>query len=109
MGEADTERRRHRRFELTCPVVVTDSRGNELMRTRTLNVSDGGACLAPAAAVIDVGEPVGVSLRVPRSTDNTFMYEQVLADARVVRHQPAAASPTVALAFIEPMKLELDA
>jgi len=108
MTRADPERRRHRRFELTCPIVVTDAQGNELLRTRTVNISDGGALVEPHEQAVHVGQTVGVDLHLPRSTANTFMYEQVSSEARVVRHHPLADAEAPALTFIEPLKLDLE-
>ncbi len=103
------ERRRHARFELPCPVTVADAGGTVLLQTRTLNVSDGGALLRPARKAIDLGANISVLLRVPRSTPNTFLYEEVASGARVVRHQRVAGATGLAVAFTQPLRLELEA
>lgn len=113
MAQQTRERRAHRRLVLTCPVVVSDEGGRELLRTRTLNVSDGGALLqAPADQELAPGEPVKLLLRVPRSTPNTYMLEDFSSGANVVRRQAAAdaAGPGqyVAVRFAEPLGLELE-
>jgi len=106
---ADQDNRRaYPRFELTCPITVTDSEGNPLLKTRTLNVSDGGALLAPHEETLDVGESVDVTMNLPRSTPNTFMFEQVTSPAQVVRSQQADDLECLALMFIEPLELALD-
>ncbi len=107
MAAAEENRRAHPRIELTCPVTVTDSQGNVLLRTRTLNVSDGGALLEPREQTIEVGLPVSVAMNLPRSTANTFMFEEVLTSAEVIRSQQAADLESLALTFIEPLKLDL--
>jgi len=109
MSGPDPDRRQHPRFVLSCPVTVTDAAGNVLMRTRTLNVSDGGALLPAGEETIEIGLDVGVDLNVPRSTANTFMYEPVAADARILRRQRANGGQALALAFIQPLDLDLDA
>ena len=109
MTRPPNERRAHKRLELACPVVVTDGAGNELVRARTLNVSDGGSLLAPASKGAKPGQAVRVELRLPRSTENTFMYEQFRAGARVVRRQGAEGGQAVAVAFDRPLALELEA
>lgn len=107
------ERRRHERFDLSCPLVVTDADGRELLRARTVNVSDGGALLAPVAGAPAKGAKVRVLLRVPRTTPNTFMYEEFETAAAVVRLDGPAdakgdpAAPAAAVKFARPMSLEL--
>jgi hypothetical protein len=109
MPRRHKERRRHARFELPCPVTVTDAGGTVLLQTRTLNVSDGGALLRPARKAIELGQDVSVLLRVPRSTPNTFLYEEVASGARVVRHQRLASATGLAVMFARPLRLELEA
>ena len=108
MAENELDRRVSRRLDLTCPITVTDSAGKVLLKTRTLNVSDGGALLEPQDVSIEIGQPVSVDLRLPRSTANTFMYEDVSSPAQIVRSQQAAGLESYALMFIEPLKLDLE-
>ena len=106
------ERRAYGRFDLACPVVVTDGEGNELLKTKTLNLSDGGALLtSPAKRTIPLGQYVHVDVRLPRSTPNTFMFENVSSDASILRHQPMQDNSSVAtaLTFTKPLKLGLEA
>ncbi len=112
MGDEAKERRKHKRFDLACPVVIYDSQGQELLRTRTINVSDGGALLAASGAqAIPVGEIVQVALHVPRQTPNTRMLEDFFSAASVVRHQdlPDEEQVGIALMFDRPLLLKLDA
>lgn len=105
------ERRQHKRFKLTCPIVLTDGKERELLRTRTLDVSDGGLLLAaPTGSLMPVGESVQVFLQVPRETANTRMLEDVRAEAWVLRHQdlPGSDDMGLTLIFAEPLRLELE-
>ena len=108
MAAAEENRRAFPRVELTCPIEVTDSEGKVLLKTRTLNISDGGALLEPHEDTIEVGAPVDVTMNVPRSTPNTFMFEKVNSTAQVVRSQQAENLESLALMFIEPLKLDLE-
>jgi c-di-GMP-binding flagellar brake protein YcgR len=104
------ERRAHKRFRVTCPVVVTGGDGRELLRGRTLNLSDGGVLLAGGDAAMPVGQTVQAAFRVPRQTANTFLYEDVSSPARVVRHEGATkgSGSAVAFQFSRPLQLELE-
>ncbi len=112
MTRSPSERRAHRRFDLACPVVVTDNAGNKLLDTKTLNLSDGGALLTvPTKQTIGLGQYVHVDVRLPRSTPNTFMFENISSDASILRHEPMKehSSVATALTFTKPMKLSLEA
>ena len=108
MTPSREERRAHVRLNLTCPIVVIDSEGRELVRTQTLNISNGGLLLAPAEKPIDRGQSVQVNLRVPRSTENTFMFEDVSTVAKVLRHQRINGGDAPAMAFVQPVELDLE-
>jgi hypothetical protein len=108
MAAAEENRRIHPRVELTCPIEITDSEGTVLLKTRTLNISDGGALLEPHEDTIEIGAPVDVTMNVPRSTANTFMFEQVSSSAHIIRGQQAEHLESLALMFIEPLKLSLE-
>jgi len=103
MTFAGSERRKHARHALTCPVVIADADGKELFQGRTVNVSDGGMLLPAGDDPLTPGDGVYVNLRVPRRTANTFMYEEFSSPAEVVRLQPAA----VAVKFPRPLELGL--
>jgi c-di-GMP-binding flagellar brake protein YcgR len=101
-----TERRKHARFDVPCRVRVERPDGAEV-RSRTLNVSDGGA-LFSASPPLEIGESVHVRLAVPRETANTFFLEQFAVRARVVRHVPGVAEGTgVAIQFERALALGL--
>jgi len=83
------ERRRHKRLRLPCPITLYDSKGEALCASKTIDVSDGGVFLqVPLKELPGCGAKVSVALAVPRTTENTYMLEEVDADAVVVRHQP---------------------
>ena len=116
---SDKERRQWRRFAVACPAVITDARGQELLRTRTANISDGGALLADASAAaaeipadpaVPIGQKVHLHLRLPRQTPNTFMYEEFTTAAAVVRHHrpEGAEGPAVAVKFEAAADLQLE-
>ena len=112
MTRTPDERRAYRRFNLACTVVVSDSAGKELMRTKTLNLSDGGVLLTTAIEdTIPLGQPVHIDVHLGRSTANTFMFENVSTDANILRHEPMQDHSSVATAmkFTKPMKLGLEA
>jgi len=103
-----TERRRHRRFDVVCRLRLEAPKGPEL-RTRTLNVSDGGAYFLTAQG-LEVGREVRVRLTVPRDTANTFFLEQFAAEAQVIRCDPPAQGQRmrgVALKFEKTLVLDL--
>ncbi len=112
MTEPGVERRKFKRFDLTCPIIVSDSEGRELLRTRTVNISEGGALLsAPPENVIPLGESVQVFMKVPRTTPNTHMFEEFFAGASAVRHDGAGddGEAGVALKFDKQVLLDLEA
>ncbi len=112
MTTSPRERRACGRFDLACPVIVTDSAGNELLKTKTLNLSDGGALLTvPIEQTIPLGQYVRMDVRLPRSTKNTFMFENISAEASILRHEPMIehSSIATALTFTKPLKLQLEA
>ncbi len=111
MTKAKRERRAHKRYPISCPVVITDREGNELFQTKTLNISNGGALMSvPIERTIPLGRSVRLLLRLPRSTPNTFMYEEVSSDAQVVRHQPMVdfSQAAAAVKFSKPLNLSLE-
>ncbi|MBE3070092.1 MAG: PilZ domain-containing protein [Planctomycetes bacterium] len=103
-----SERRRHRRFDVVCRLRLEAPDGPEV-RTRTLNVSDGGAYFLSAQR-LEVGREVRVRLTVPRDTANTFFLEQFAAQAHVIRcDRPAQGQKVrgVALKFEKLLVLDL--
>ncbi|NLF32143.1 MAG: PilZ domain-containing protein [Planctomycetes bacterium] len=106
------DRRLHSRIELSCPLEVADSRGRELFRIRTANVSNGGLYLeSPISNLPEDGVPDEVQLRlsIPRSTPNTFMLEDFATAARIVRSEPLAEGDAagIAMQFVRPLALNL--
>jgi len=105
------ERREHKRYDLPCPIVVSDAQGNELARQKTCNVSNGGAFLpVPAESAPSRNSPLKVNISVPRSTPNTYMLEQFAAGAKVVRIEELSgdALSGVAIEFTSPLELTLE-
>ena len=103
-----SERRKYARFEGPCRLLVELPGGHDV-RTRTLNVSDGGLYFI-TEEVVEIGHEVTVRLAVPRDTANTFFLEQFAAKARVVRREPPQEGETgarVALEFEKELVLDL--
>ncbi len=113
-GEQDNrqaERRKHRRFELSCPIRLIDDAGGTVAAARTLDISDGGVFIPlPPDSLPKCRKALKVGLSVPRQTANTFMLEEFSCEGRVLRHQPLAdgRSAGVAIQFAKPMKLSLE-
>ena len=111
MAKQKVERRRHERFDLSCTTEIFSSEGRLLARTKTVNVSDGGALLSvPADSLPSFdGQDVNISFDVPRSTPNTYMLEEFSAKAKVLRSQPANDDSLagVAIQFFRPVNLAL--
>ena len=102
------DRRVHKRHELACPIVLSDAAGRELLRARTLNVSDGGALVAAEAlADLPPGAQAQMLLRIPRTTPNTHLFEKISAAVSVLRHQQRP-SPALAVQFAQPLDLDLE-
>ena len=110
MDKPGKERRKHRRYRIPCPVALLDAAGDILANSRTLNISDGGALVTSAeASAMPPGQALHANLRVPRTTPNTFMYEDFFSAARVARHDRLAGDMIgVALQFPRPLTLELE-
>ncbi|MFW6155061.1 MAG: PilZ domain-containing protein [Planctomycetota bacterium] len=106
------ERRLHTRVELSCPLAVADSRGCELFRIRTTNISNGGVYLeTPVSNLPEEGIPDDIHLRlsIPRSTSNTFMLEDFTTAARILRSEPLTQGDGAGMAiqFARPLALHL--
>ena len=113
MGNTRDERRQHRRWDMACPITLQDAAGQPLLQGRSLNVSNGGLYLTTRDGELPVGslpERITVLLSVPRSTPNSFMFEEFRGDAAVVRHLPpdGQRGAGVALRFVQPLGLDLD-
>ena len=108
------ERRRHKRWDLTCPVTVVDAKGQVLFKSQAVNASDGGAYVTLAIDGLAKGaapKKVGIRLSVPRTTPNSFMFEEFQSDASIIRTEPLcdADRAGIAMQFAEPLKLDLGA
>jgi len=111
MAKPPTERRKDRRQELACPVFLVDDSGGKPLKSRTVNLSDGGAYLTmPAHEAPPPGRQVAVVLRVPRRTPNTYMLEEFCAQAVVVRQDERRedACIGIALRFLQRLDLTLE-
>jgi c-di-GMP-binding flagellar brake protein YcgR len=96
------ERRKYKRHRLACVVALHRHSAGEAVKSKTLDVSDGGAMLTipiKNVSVPKVNERVRVVLALPRSTPNTFMIEEVTCEARVIRHQPMEDDDVVGVAL----------
>ena len=111
MSQRGIERRRHKRFALGCPITLADAEGTEGLKSKTVNVCDGGAFLAvPAKVVPPKDRKLTVRLLVPRTTPNTYLLEEFTSEAHVVRHDMLEdnASVGLALRFTQPLTLDLE-
>ena len=105
------ERREHPRYELACPLKLSTDGGKVLLRTRTGNLSDGGAYFAlDLDEALPVGTKTGVEIVLPRTTPNTRMLEHVVAEADVVWCRPdrAEGRATVGIRFAKPLDLMIE-
>jgi len=94
------EQRKHERVELACPITVYDSAGEVLAKSKTLDISDGGALVSlPVESLPKIGLKANVTFSVPRSTPTTYMLEDFACRAEVVRHQPLIESNFAGLAL----------
>jgi c-di-GMP-binding flagellar brake protein YcgR len=105
------DRRRFSRHDLECPVVLLQEKSEVLARTKTINVSDGGA-LVPmyASAMPETGKKVHVRFSVPRSTPNSYMLEGFSSEATIVRHHTEGDEEVscIGLEFDPPLNLAIE-
>ena len=96
---AQAERRKHKRHELDCPVSLAGQAGGEPVRTRGINISDGGMLFPiPPDAAPPPGQEVDLEFSIPRSTPNTFLLEPFRSRAIVVRQEPSDGEGPVRVA-----------
>ncbi|MGB2823308.1 MAG: PilZ domain-containing protein [Phycisphaerae bacterium] len=111
MAKVSYERRRHKRYEVACPVSLAGDEADAPARSKGINISDGGM-LFPlhGKGVPGVGARVHVDFSIPRSTPNTFLMEEFSSKAIVVRAEPAGGRrpARVALRFEQPMDLGIE-
>jgi c-di-GMP-binding flagellar brake protein YcgR len=92
-------------------VLLHDDSRDSPVKTRTIDVSDGGVYLtAPTSQASEPGKQVALKLLVPRSTPNTYMLEEVNAQATVIRHDALKDNSRVGVAmrFMSPQQLNLE-
>ena len=106
-----TEKRKHPRAVLSCPISLFTQAGELVVQGKTHDISDGGALLpAPVEKLPRIDQMTNVAFSVPRSTTCTYMLEDFSCEAKVVRHQPMLddSMAGVALQFEVPQDLGLD-
>ena len=111
MAREGSNRRRHKRTALNCPVTVCDRGGQALAGGDSLNISDGGMLLSIRVEDLPaLRTAVNVAFSVPRETPNTFMLEDFASPATVIRHGALVdeARAAVALRFGRPVSLALE-
>ncbi len=112
MPKRTVERRRHKRFEIRCPLkILTEADGDVVTTAGTVNVSDGGVLVCvPIEAIPKCSSALKVSLSVPRKTPNTFMMEDFHSRAKVLREVPFRDDRLagVAIKFEQPLQLALE-
>ncbi len=111
MTAARDERRQHRRHPLPCPVSFQAPGAGAELRSKSLNISDGGLLVSVGGhQPPPPGSRMNVQFSVPRTTPNTYLLERFRAPAIVVRHEgdPGDGSARVAVRFETPLQLGLD-
>ena len=105
------ERRRHKRHDIAVKVVIIKPNDGQAVSVKASDISDGGVFLAaPAKSVMPQGQTVDMKMYIPRSTANTYMLEEVVSNACVLRHQMLDDNSQVgmALKFDQPLDLGLE-
>lgn len=111
MAKVSYERRRHKRYEVACPVSLAGDEADAPARSKGINISDGGILFPLRGKTLPgVGARVHVGFSIPRSTPNTFLMEEFSSKAIVVRTEPAGGRrpARVALRFEQPMDLGIE-
>lgn len=111
MAKKTAERRRNPRTDLSCPVSLYDRAGELIIRSKAVNVSDGGLLVSvPLQTLPQLDDRTNVTFSVPRSTPTTYMLEDFACGATIVRQQPMVDDEFagVALAFEVPQPLSLE-
>jgi c-di-GMP-binding flagellar brake protein YcgR len=112
MAKMTNERRSHVRVSIPCHAAVFDRAGRAVAKSRTKDLSNGGALLhVPVTVLPEIGALINVTILVPRVTANSRLFEDFAAPARVVRHAPgdSASLSEMAIEFENPLHLMLDA
>ena len=112
MSRKVEERRRHKRFATNAAASV--NLDNVLAVSGVLaNISDGGAFFSVAMPKeLAHGQKVTLSFKLPRSTPNTFMLEEVSTESLVVRKELTKGGNGrpggFAMQFIHPLYLKIE-
>ena len=112
MSRKVEERRKHRRFAINAAASV--NLDSVLAVSGVLaNISDGGVFFSEALPKeLAHGQKVTLSFKLPRSTPNTFMLEEVSTEARVVRGEPTKGGSSrpvgFAMQFVRPLDLKIE-
>lgn len=109
MTKRNSERRRHKRCDLSCPVTLSCDAIQNKVKGKTLNVSDGGV-LVSLEMPCEAGQAVEVKISLPRTTPSTHMFEEFTSKARIIRHQPADGEKgsIVAMKFTDPLAFNIE-
>jgi len=111
MAERRQERRKFRRFALSCPMSVHGADGHLLAHGKTLNLSDGGAYMVVTIdALLRMGKTARLDFSVPRTTANTHLWEKFTCNAQILRHEPLVddSHAGIAIRFEQPQELGLE-
>ena len=108
MTHVPAERRRYPRFELSCPMTLRSKTGNLLVKTETVNISDGGALvLIPSRAFPRIATVLSVELQVPSPTGKR---REFMCSARVLWNQNVGGGQrAIAIRFLPTLQLNLEA
>ncbi len=105
----ESERRRHKRHGLACPTTLV-VQGGKHVKAKTTNISDSGACIeiSPQDSAAVEGH-LSIQLALPRKTANTYMLEDFISSATVVRRIRGDKQKVgLAIQFVSPLKLDIE-
>ena len=111
MASQDEQRRQFTRVDISCPVSMISDAGRHLAKGKTLNAGDGGLLLSVPVEMADkMTGAIDLHMCVPRSTDNTFMFEDFTCRANVIRRHPLAddSHTGIVVQFTQPIDLGLE-
>jgi c-di-GMP-binding flagellar brake protein YcgR len=110
LSENVSERRRHRRVRLACPVWFIGEDGTTVLRCRTQDVSNSGAlAILPTGSAPQIGQRVCLRMALPYETRDTYVLTSYEGHATVVRTCPSDQEDNavgVGLQFEKAMDLE---
>ena len=105
------DRRRHRRFDIACPISLLGENGRELAAAKATNVSDSGAFVTmDIRSLPPCNAQVKLKMSLPRSAPNTYMLEKIACAGTVLRHQPMKDErfAGVAIQFVAEQQLAIE-